>query len=309
MIWDKFLRSLEDSNDENDRKDYSESIRVRGIWNLRNLIDSFGFVWLKYLDNDSSQEDVSVKEQWRNANINTGILSALLLTVWFSFLQQAESWSLPSGSILAYLYLFAWSCSCAWTLVSTVTSVLVLIAMEETADEEEADYFLTLFDSVTFSIGSKMPIISLCIGGLCAFFGLIVWFKVFFNDIQTIIGIGCVSAIMFLCAQYYTSMVASLHSARQTSKFYQQYKVEVGLTVAQAKHILKAFIEEQGGVALLPDSKKFIQHICSIEIPGVKHVGDVLTHSSSLMVETLYNEYLRVSLFKHIDLDGFEIDR
>ena len=70
----ELLKQRRQENEE----DYDASIRIRSMWNIRNLIDSIFFNWTTYLDSDKYLDDLDTKGQYYTELSNVGLLSALI---------------------------------------------------------------------------------------------------------------------------------------------------------------------------------------------------------------------------------------
>lgn len=189
-IWKKILQELKDVNESNN--DYSQSIGIRGFLNLHLIYDFITFYYMKYLEDDKN-EDYDVKDRWSNSNTNIGILSALLFTIWVSFLLEGPN--LPTGSILGYFYILCWTGAVAFTAISTIVTVITVVVSQQTANVSESNFMLEILDFITFGFGPIAPLASLTIGTILAIIGLSLWYAIFFDFAHAIIGI---STILFV---------------------------------------------------------------------------------------------------------------
>lgn len=309
---DKLMKECTKNEVKTGVNDYKESIRARGVFNLRNVFDVCFFGWVTYVDRDEymDEDEIDMKTQWINANMNTGILSALLLTVWVTFLQQATDISYNDDSALALAYIISWSCSIVFTLASVVICVFTLIAIEETSGSEEVHLFLNMFGKRTLGLGPILPLLTLFLGSSCAIAGILCWLLIFFGTLKTIIGFlaMCIS-FFYGFIVFYLFMVSSLQASRQTSQFLQHYKKEAVLTLEEGKDLLYTFKNEQcrGTSLALKHPSKFLDYV--LEDVVKRDMGNELTHQTKVMLTRLYECYLEASIFEEIDVRTFDVQR
>ena len=146
---------------------FQTKYRVRGPWNFKNIIDTLFFRWLEYQESNHSGR--SIKDQAKNENINIGILSALISTVWFSFLMQQSD---DESSQFWQAYVILWTIASVTMISATVSSIFFLLAIQETNSEEQAEYYINLFSSVTMGLGPHTPLLLFYTGSVSGVLGI-----------------------------------------------------------------------------------------------------------------------------------------
>lgn len=283
--------------------DYDESVYIRSIWNIRNIVDAITFKFLLYIDEEGEENvETNMKDRWAVANTNIAIVAALVLSICYTFLQQFSSIPISPESGLAYWYIFSWTTSISWCVVTVGSSVLTLIAMEETGSVDEAVYFLKLFSVSTYDIGPLIPVTSFAIALMTGGLGLLLWFFIFLDSLSAVICCGLVIMIFTIFVTTYFSMVSALHSAREQSKFVAFYqKNKVTITKLNWIVFMNDFIRDElnGNVSELPAVDDFLLYIIDSEKEGIKQKGELLNTVSEIRVRKLYDKYLEhVALFE-----------
>ena len=140
-----------------------------GMFSFRTLYDGFTLRWLNFLHEDPPGDDFDVTKTAVDEYTNTGFISALLLSIFITvFLQDV-----PVASDLPFIatcYRFFWLLCCFGTFLATVSSVLMLLFVNETATSTETKHFLILVDKYTAGIGRHLQFyfleFALVFGGL-----------------------------------------------------------------------------------------------------------------------------------------------
>lgn len=199
----------------------------------------------RYLDSDNTmkKQERDAKGQVIQENINVGILAALVSTICFSMLQQADSssfFSEPSDlqDAAGFAYVVFWVCSSGATLAATVMSVLIILAVNETASREEAEFVLEIIDATTFGFGTHSPLFLLYIGFILGAGGILAYLFLFFTVTVALVSMCTAALIITVFLLTYLSIVAGLHVGRQYSKFIRHDEEEVDLTVDHLKQLL-----------------------------------------------------------------------
>ena len=150
--------------------------------------------------------------------------------------QSSADITTPMGAAYALL----WFMSSVLTLMSTVLAILIIMGMNETANDEEVDQMIVTFQYLTFGIGGHMPLLLLYLGIMCAAAATFLNLFLFFPLTTAIIGMFVTfppGGLLFVYA--YIQMVASIHSTRRQSKFLQHGTKRVSVSVATIRLILE----------------------------------------------------------------------
>jgi hypothetical protein len=133
-------------------------------------------------------------------------------------------------------FIIAWTLSVILTLCSTVSSVFLLIAIEESSGSVETAYFLDLFDQTTLGLGTMAPLMFLYAGFICIFGGLV---TVYFNQYSwttALVGVAAIICPYGIFCIFLTTMVSALQNARQTSRYVSFHSKKISLPLAQIKN-------------------------------------------------------------------------
>lgn len=140
------------------------------------VFDAYTFRWLGF----DPREHENTREQAFTKVTNVGLISALVFTVWASWLQvvadtsfenYGESWADDTKGIAS-------SFLCAgifFLLFSVINSVLVLLAVNETEDDLQAMQLFRRLD-----LWLTLPSIYFYLGVACGSFGFLIWFSAAF---------------------------------------------------------------------------------------------------------------------------------
>jgi hypothetical protein len=133
-------RGVLDTQHGIDAQRVRDSIKVRGLFEPSLIFDTAIFSWLKYGHNDEHRAS-NRKEAIINVQGQTGVMSALIATIWYSFLQQAEDIAAIDGVSDSFVcfYVVIWLFASFSTMLSTVLGVCVVLGIDETGDDTEAE--------------------------------------------------------------------------------------------------------------------------------------------------------------------------
>lgn len=219
-----------------DKGDRDQSVRVRGIFNIRNMFDAAGFVWINYLKKDQVAE-TSTRQRIETESTNIGLLSALVSTICFAMWQSSIGDGFPQGG-MGIAYCCAWAGASLLTLTSTVLSVIILLACNVVASDIELDYFIDILNKTSSGVGSNSPLILFYLGCLFSGFGIMFGAALFYSTV----GIGVTFSVCAICLYLffvaYLALVSSLHASRVTCKFMQHDTKAVKLNVDEIKTLI-----------------------------------------------------------------------
>jgi hypothetical protein len=217
---------------EDDHRNIS-SAPVYGMLSIRTLLDTITFRWLKYLDLDLRYQTEELNENvgpdLQNTIIseqsNLALLSALIFTVWSSFLQQATNNPLFSdpNELLGYndvglYYVSLWSGASMCTAMSCVLSVFFMMAVKESTGTSETKHFISVFYSRTFGIGLFVPLALFYAGMWFGVIGFIFYIYIFFQGLVFSFAVGLLTFLMVVFGSTLMNLVASLLSARKSAE-------------------------------------------------------------------------------------------
>ena len=242
----RFLPFFSWVNNNQTRNDQPPSVRISkpGIFSYRIVFDAIFLKWLGYLDAAPADgDDFDPTPGLTNEYTNTGILSALLLTVWVTFKQMTDL-DFENDSIEAAYNVF-WNFAVILALLATLLSVLMLLKVSETSGVEEAKHFVEILDYDTFGLGSHCPVIFLYFSLCCALFGFIIWLAVVHGDTSHsfLISVVCLFLSLMMFGIFILFGVRALYISRHTQAKIQTMK-KPQLTVSDIKQKLEDCIKE-----------------------------------------------------------------
>jgi hypothetical protein len=217
---------------EDDHRNIS-SAPVYGMLSIRTLLDTITFRWLKYLDLDLRYQTEELDENACpdlqstiiSEQSNLALLSALIFTVWSSFLQQATSNPLFSdpNELLGYndvglYYVSLWTGASMCTAMSCVLSVFFMMAVKESTGTSETRHFINVFHSRTFGVGLFMPLALFYAGMWFGVIGFIFYIYLFFQGLVFSFAVGLLTFLMVVFGSTLMNLVASLLSARKSAE-------------------------------------------------------------------------------------------
>ncbi|KAL3661544.1 hypothetical protein V7S43_013304 [Phytophthora oleae] len=174
------------------------------------VYDAYTFRWLGF---DPHQHN-NTREQAFTKVTNVGLISALVFTVWASWLDvvattsfdnYGSSWSEDVKGIAS-----SFLCTGMFFLLfSVINSVLVLLAVNETEDDHQAARLLQRLD-LWFTI----PSIYFYLGVACGAFGFLIWFPAAFPLKYALFNITAGFAIIALNAPYYQFLILCVYDTR-----------------------------------------------------------------------------------------------
>jgi hypothetical protein len=237
----------------------TEKIMKPGLLSYRIVLDGLFIRWLGYLDAAPGDEDFDPTPGLENEYTNTGILSALLLTVWVTFKQMTDL-DFENESVEVAYHVF-WTVAVVLAIMSTILSVLMLLMINETSGVEERTHFVAILDNDTFGLGTHGPVIFLYFSLVSSVFGFTTWLAVvhgntsysFFISVACLLCFGVTFWIFVLYG------VRSLYTCRHTQAKLQGKTSK--LTVAAIKRKLEDCIIKQKGFENIPSEKDFLAFI------------------------------------------------
>jgi hypothetical protein len=162
---------------------------------------------------------VDVRGQVINDQTNLGLLSALMLTVFVTFLMVPASGETTFNEGVGAVYFLSWAVSSVLMLLATMMSIFTLLAVSETSGVHEVAHFMELFSKQTFGLGSGCTLMLMYLSFLSGMVGFVCYLVLYISiDFAAVCFICCCLAF-WLFVICYLNMVATLHGAR---KFTQQ---------------------------------------------------------------------------------------
>lgn len=222
-----------------DQEDRVLSTSIRGVFNLSNVYDCALFHWTSYLDKSIDTSPDVIVAQIRTDCLNIGLLAALISTICFSALLLAFEGDFLIQAFMGKVYVISWAMACEFTLGSTLLSVFLVMGLDETSSQEETQYFINLFDKITFGVGTNSALLFFHLGCLSACVGLIAGALLYLSFSTAMICIGTFSFGALLQILVYMQLVASLHASRETAEFIKHNTKYVSLSVNDVLVLLK----------------------------------------------------------------------
>lgn len=175
------------------------------------VFDAYTFRWLGF---DPREHD-NTREQAFNKVTNVGLISALVFTVWSTWIQVVADTSFASYGVdwaddtkgIAGAFL------CTGTfflLYSVINSVLVLLAVNETENDRQAVRLLQKLD-----LWFTLPSIYFYLGVAFGSFGFLIWFPAVFPLKYAIYNIVAGLTITGVNAPYYQFLILSVYDMRE----------------------------------------------------------------------------------------------
>ncbi|KAG7382309.1 hypothetical protein PHYPSEUDO_005041 [Phytophthora pseudosyringae] len=183
------------------------------VFNPLIMYDAYTFRWLGF---DPHEHD-NTREQAFTKVTNVGLISALVFTVWASWLDVVATTSFDSyGSSWAEDVkgiASAFLCTGMFFLLfSVINSVLVLLAVNETEDDYQAARLLQRLD-----LWFTLPSIYFYLGVGCGAFGFLIWFPAAFPIKYAAFNIATGLGIIALNAPYYQFLILCVYDTRVES--------------------------------------------------------------------------------------------
>jgi hypothetical protein len=174
------------------------------------VYDAYTFRWLGF---DPHEHD-NTREQAFTKVTNVGLISALVFTVWASWLEVVATTSFDN-------YGLSWSedvkgvassflCTGMFFLLfSVINSVLILLAVNETEDDHQATRLLQRLE-----LWFTLPSFYFYLGVGCGAFGFLIWFPAAFPLKYALFNITAGLAIIALNAPYYQFLILCVYDTR-----------------------------------------------------------------------------------------------
>jgi hypothetical protein len=292
-----------------DPEDRLASFRVRGIFNIRNMLDGTGFLWLKYASKHS--RDLDKKAHLEVQFTNIGLLAALVSTICFAMLQSAFESDFPIDTRSGLAYAICWVCASFLTLGSTVLSIVLVIAINMLDTTAQLDYFIVVFQYISLGVGTLTPLYLLYLGAIFTAIGLLFGAGLYFNDFQIIIVVMAAFTCILLFAWCYLFMVAALQASTQTVSFLQHKTKEVSLSVEDVRSLLEKYadslVKDKGDSAVdyievLGSCEDFLQFIINTEFDNKKSIGDTLRPYTERRVRRIYECVMEANLLQTVHI-------
>ncbi|KAG6609651.1 uncharacterized protein IUM83_00963 [Phytophthora cinnamomi] len=174
------------------------------------VYDAYTFRWLGF---DPHEHD-NTREQAFTKVTNVGLISALVFTVWASWLQVVAATSFDnygsswSGDVKGIASVFLCT-GMFFLLFSVINSVLVLLAVNETEDDYQAARLLQRLE-----LWFTLPSIYFYLGVGCGSFGFMIWFPAAFPLKYALFNVAAGIAIIALNAPYYQFLILCVYDTR-----------------------------------------------------------------------------------------------
>lgn len=149
----------------------ANSILKPGLFSFRTLYDTITLKWLSYLK-EAKPPDTSVYsicDSAKNEYGNCGVVSALIFSIQTNFVLYPPLEFENVSTQVTYRVLV--STSMFSSSVGMVTSILLLLCLNETGSREEGEHFLKILDASTFGLGSHFQFVCLVISCLSGVLG------------------------------------------------------------------------------------------------------------------------------------------
>ena len=237
-------------------------VQTPGIMTPTVIYDCVTFSWLNYLDRRGHRNlEVDYKEHFLTVFNNVGLMAALLLTVWTSFIiDHGGSEDSDLGSY--YAYLFFWVLSSTLSLLCVIVSVAYVMALNEVRCNEQLKHFMDLIDELFLGLGSILPLMLLVVSILSGIAGLYLWFFTKYGyDLPTYVAIG----ITIICGIVFALWNAAFVQALYTSHIADETIVSLPYEVLSIEHIqasLTDCLSSKGGIEYTSEDE-FLSFLCS----------------------------------------------
>jgi len=244
-----------------------------GPFSPLTILHTLKFKWLTYLDDDPDTFDsIDESSQYNTEYTNIGLLAALVFTVWVSFQLQVidvSKFETKFGLKMQALYAVIWTLAAGLTLYSTIGSVIMLLAINETADANEVRHLMDSFSVSTFGLGRLLPLIFLVASVLAGAAGTVLWFYCSFHSdyvaFAVLITLFSLSAIFGL---FIFNLVGNLYAIRETGKAINQLP-NVNIDPKLMNDLFNNYCKSVGGIEYLDSPEQFINYLrCHITADG-----------------------------------------
>lgn len=298
--WKKVL----DSKGEQQKRDFHT---VRAIFNIRNMFDGVGFLWLKYKYKGIKELDNKARLEVELTNV--GLLAALVSTICFAMLQTAFESDFPIDRMVGLAYAVSWTCASFITLCSTVLSIVVLIAVSMMPTAVQLDYFLATFEKISLGLGTMTPLYLLYLGGICTICGLLFGAGLHYSALQVMI----VAFFGFLCfllyAWCYLFMVSAVQATINTFNFMDHGSKEVSLSVEDIRLLLDKYAKSKAKdeadvdyIQTMGSCDEFLEFVIGEEVDGKKNIGDTLQLNTKRRARRIYECVIEANLLRSVKI-------
>ena len=230
-----------------------------GIFSFRVIFDGIFLFWLGYLDAaPPAGEDFDPAPGAVNEYTNCGILAALLMTVWQTFLTNTDTvFDYPH---LESVYYVSWGVAFILSLISTLMSVLMLLFINETGLPEETTHFLSILDNSTRGFGAHSPVIFLYFSLCFAVFGLLSYLIAELGDQE--LAITFIFLVIFggSFVIFYLHSCSAIYVSRHTQCAIQEHEKKI-LSPSEIKRELDNLIASKGGFEFIESEDEFLQYL------------------------------------------------
>lgn len=226
-------------------------------WQVIYELFSLKFMQYKTLYREEGED---LRDSFNNQQTSVGLVSALLFTVFVSFVQN-EAGDNFNHTIFQTFEIACWGVASICSLASTCLSVLLIIALSETNGPADSNHFIRLLAEFNYGIGPISPVFFLLVAVFFAVVGLVPYALINFGLTCTLTVFVLATGLMALFGLFVVQTVATLKVAKETDALIlASYRV-VDLSVVQILTAFKRF------VALKTDTP-FVEHLSLSMLPA-----------------------------------------
>lgn len=222
-------------------------------WAIVYELFSLRFMQYKTLFGDESAD---LRDSFNNQQTSVGLVSALLFTVFVSFVQNNAGDEF-NRTISQTFEVSCWVIATTCSLAATAISVLLMIALSETDGPEDSNHFLRLLGEYTYGIGPISPVFFLIVSVIFALVALVPYFILQFGLTCTLL---CAVSVVFVAAVsgfFIIQTVATLKVAKETDAIIESAYVVVDLNFTQLAAEFKNFVSYYTGEEYNSDTSLF----------------------------------------------------
>ena len=219
-----------------------------GLLSMRVFVEQLAVSWLRYLEH--REEDISVDyREIETAVVNScALTSALLLTVWVSFVIDGSNFLGDANDSLVAAFVIIWVFSCGTCVMCIFFCFGMMLSLSQTTSNEHMHHLLKLLGNYSLGLGSLAPIACLVLTLYGGFFGFCIWLWLKVGDCLGLrVGFGIMGVMLVMMAA--SALIAT--RAHFTSHCVDEAIMEIVpevLTTAEVGAALTAFVAECGGL-------------------------------------------------------------
>ena len=137
--------------------------------------------------------------------------------------------------LLTLLYVLFWNTAAALAMFSTIMSILLMLYINQTANNVEAKHFIEEFDNSTWKLGSMSPVLFLYLSSLFAGLGTIDFILLRYDFTwASYIAIMLLGTVVFIFGYLMLKATSSLFASRRVQKVIgSRPKLYLGIEIIQ----------------------------------------------------------------------------